>query len=282
MATQPDDLDDDAIDQTADDSGEDDAAVNDNADAGDGDDEQQADDEEDVVSFAGTEATGEVEPEGLRNLRTRLRQVEQEKRELEQRIAPKADDVGAKPNIDDYWEDPDKYDTDLLAWNERKRKADERVSQQDAANRAAQERWQAQEREFETSWGSLRNAAKDAARAKVEDAFDATQQAMLVKAARGNAAGLFFMLGSSDERRAELLKVAGDPVEFVATAAVMAKDIQVTKRTPSTQPETVHRGSGGSAGKVDAKLERLEREAAKTNDRTELIAYKRELRERGK
>lgn len=278
MATQPEDLIDDHEDEIEQPGNE---AANDQDDAEQGDDQDQPDDQaddgdEDVIQFAGAETKGEVESEGMRSLRERLKVVEREKRDLERRNAPKADEVGAKPNIDDYWENPEQFETDLLAWNERKRSADDDAKRQREANETAQKKWQDQERTFEDAWSGLRNEAKHAARAKVEDAFAPEQQAMLVKAARGNGAGLFFMLGSNPDSLAKLKDLASDPVEFIAEAATMAKDIQVTKRAPRTHPETVHRGSGGSAGGSDAKLARLEADARKTGNRTALNQYKME------
>jgi hypothetical protein len=283
MATQPEDL----IDDNEDEIEQLSEAANDQDDAEQGDDQGQPDDqaddsEEDVIQFAGAETKGEVESEGMRSLRERLKESERERKELLRKVAPKVDEVGPEPNIDDYWENPEQYTIDLRAYDAKMADAKAAEKRQAEANEAAQKKWQDQERTFEDAWSGLRNEAKHAARAKVEDAFAPEQQAMLVKAARGNGAGLFFMLGSNPDSLAKLKDLASDPVEFIAEAATMAKDIQVTKRAPRTLPEAVHRGSGGSAGNTDAKLIRLQSEAEKTNDYTKLFAYKRELRAAGK
>jgi hypothetical protein len=55
--------------------------------------------------------------------------------------------------------------------------------------------------------------------------------------------------------------------------------MKVTTRKASTTPETSVRGSGPAPGTGDQHLEKLEAEAAKTGDRTAVIAYKRKMRE---
>lgn len=261
---------------------DDDATDDDDDEEGEGGEDQDAgDDDEYQIVVGDIEARAEDEPEGVRNLREALKETKRRLKEAESRLAPATDDVGEKPNIDDYWDNPEQYDIDRDAWADRKRKADEARRQQEEAAERFQKRWQEQERQFEEGWGALPMKGKDTARAKVEDQFDTMQRAMLVKAARGNAAALFYVLGSDQARIDKLKALADDPAEFIAEAAVLAKETQVQKRKPTTAPETRHTGqSGGGGGRGDSKLERLEREAEKTGDRTELLAYRRKLRER--
>jgi len=288
MATQPEYLDDEA-ELEQDDAGEahePDDEQQDDADAGEGEGEQSAEaiDEADTIEWGEQAVAAEEESEGMRNLRNRLRELDRENREL--RGQPKADPVGEKPNIDDYWDKPEQFETDLLAWNERKRDAEARETQQQAAARKQQERWEAQHSDFTRGYGELRVVGKDAALATVEDAFPGEQKAYLIKAAGANAPAFLLALGNNPAKRAELKALAdeGSYAEFIAAAAIMSKEIKVTRR-PTTQPDTNHsaRGTSGAGASAGSKtLDRLEREAAQTNDRSKVIAYKRAQREQGK
>lgn len=243
-------------------------------------DAPDADEEVDVVEWGGGAVSAEPEPEGMRNLRNRLREVERENRTLKGQ--PKVDDIGEEPDPEDYWDKPEQFKVDLRAYDERKRKAEEATRQQEDAQRRQQERWERQRSDYDRGFEDLRASGKDTARGVVEDAFPGEQLAYLIKAAGSNAAAFVYALGNNPDKRGELQELAKDGswAEFIAAAAVMSKEVTLQRRKPSTQPEKQHRG-GGAPPSSDTKLERLEREARQSGDRTELIAYRRKLREMG-
>jgi len=247
---------------------------------GDGDD---APEEVDVVGWGDAEIEAADEPEGVRNLRAALKREKERVKELEQRAAPKVDEVGPKPDYDDYFDKPEQFETDYAAWLERKRAVTEREEVQKVAARRQAEKWQSQSQALDDGYTELRAPAKDAARAIVEEQFAGEPFAFLVKAAGKNAPAFIYALGNSEERRAELnaLKEEGSWAEFIAAAAVMAKEVNVQRRKPTTTPEKQHRGStNGVGGKTDTVLARLEREADASGDRTALLEYRRKLRAR--
>lgn len=277
MATQPDELMDDDFQEDDPnlnlDDEDDDTPANDD----DGESEGVRDEEEDVVVYGGAEQRGEEESEGIRNLREELKRQKARIRELEG--APAEEDAGERPSLEAFDYDEDRHADALAEWLDKRRRIAERRTEAEVAARRQQERWESQSRAFEDSWSAFNNRTKDAARAKVEEAFDSTQQAMLVKASRGNGAGLFYLLGTNPEKLAEIKALTDDPAEFIAAAAVIAKEAQVTRRKPETQPETRHRGSAPTGNK-DAVLERLEREAERSGDYTKLARYQRDMKEK--
>lgn len=281
MATQlEDDFTEDAPDLDLDDEQEADAEANDNdqePDDLDDDSNDQVDDaEEDVVTFGADDVRGEDEPEGIRNLREELKRQKARVRELEGAgVAPI--EVGARPKLEDFDYDEDAHGEAVEAWIDKKRNADAQVTARDESIRQQQEKFNTQQRAFEDGWTALRVTGKDAARAKVEDTFDPTQQAMLIKAARGNGAGLMLYLGTSATSLEKLKALVNDPAEFIAEAAVMAKEVKVERRKPATTPIEPVRGGTGGAAKGDARRARLERDADTSGDYSALIKYDRDL-----
>ncbi|WP_380784441.1 hypothetical protein [Sphingomonas sp. R86520] len=281
MATQlEDDFTEDAPDLDLDDEQEADAEANDNDqepdDLDDDSNDQDDDAEEDVVTFGADDVRGEDEPEGIRNLREELKRQKARVRELEGAGAAPVE-VGARPKLEDFDYDEDAHGEAVEAWIDKKRNADAQVTARDESIRQAQEKFNTQQRAFEDGWSALRVTGKDAARAKVEDTFDPTQQAMLIKAARGNGAGLMLYLGTSAASLDKLKALVNDPAEFIAEAAVMAKEVKVERRKPATTPIEPVRGGTGGAAKGDARRARLERDADTSGDYSALIKYDRDL-----
>lgn len=274
MATQIEDITDDdhlednpELDLDADD--QDEGQDDDQSDEGEPDD-QPAGDDEDVITFGDAGVSGEDEPEGMRNLRQRLREVERENRTLKGQ--PRQEEVGPRPSLEQFDYDEDAHAEAVVKWVQAKRDADDHAEQQEQIARKAQEKWERQSRDFEDRWSDLRIAGKDAARARVEEAFDATQQALLVKAARGNAAGLFAAIGFNADNLAKLKTLTDDPAEFIAEAAVMAKEVKVERKPKTTPIEPVRGGTGGVA-KGDARRAAMEAQADKSGDYSALIRY---------
>ncbi len=286
MATQlEDDFTEDAPDLDLDDEQDQDVDTNDNdQEPDDLDDSTDVvdDAEEDVVTFGADDIRGEDEPEGIRNLREELKRQKARVRELEGNGAAPIE-VGARPKLEDFDYDEDAHEEAVVAWIEQKRALETQTTARDEAARQAQEKFNTQQRAFEDGWSALRVTGKDAARAKVEDTFDPTQQAMLIKAARGNGAGLMLYLGTSTASLEKLKGLVNDPAEFIAEAAVMAKEVKVERRKPATTPIEPVRGGTGGAAKGDARRARLERDADTSGDYSALVKYDRdqEMKRRG-
>lgn len=281
MATQPDDMLDDDLPQNV----EQEEVEQDNDDADHGEqNDQPPEDEHDEITFGDTAVSaGEEESEGVRNLRKRLREREQELKQL--RGTQAAPDIGEKPTLESCDYDDDRYERELIDWRDRKRKADDEAEQQQALAQSVEEDVQASQRAYETQRASLKVPGFDAADDAVTEALPPLFLNAVNVAAGPKAAALRFYLGTHadelDKLKALDPRKVTDLIRLSGLVGQMAEKINVQRRKPTTTPEQQHRGqSGAGGGAGDTKLARLEREADKTNDRTALIAYKRQLRER--
>lgn len=258
-------------------------AGEDESDAEDGD--EAGEDDADVVSFGGVDLRDEDEPEHIADLRKRYREEKRLRLELEQKLAPAAEDIGPEPNMDDYWERDDPqgdFKRDLLAWNGKKQTAEQGRAKQREQQEAVQREYQADLGEMQEQRSALKVRDFDAAEERVSAALDPAQQAILTQVAK-NKAALWYALGKNPERLAALAKVT-NYAKFAGEVARLDMETRVSRK-PSTNPERNMRGSGGTfngRGAADAKMARLEAEAAKTGDRSAIAAYKRELRLAGK
>lgn len=263
MAPMPDDLDQDG-------------AGNDSIEGGD------ADDELEVVFGDEAAPASKGDDSGLvRKLRDEIRKRDERLATLERGQQPQKIEVGDKPTLETCEYDEAKFEEALDAWKERKAE----VEQADAH---AQKQTQAQQARFAEKMGDFQRnktalAARDfeAAEETVVSTLSQVQQAIVVKAA-DNSAAVIYALGRHPQKLATLSAI-DDPIEFTAALVKLEGTLKVTKRT-RTPPEvdTPARGSAPLSQTSDKELERLEKEAAKTGDRTKVVAHKRKLKSQGR
>jgi hypothetical protein len=238
--------------------------------------------EETVIHFA-----DEDEPEGpddtpvIRRLRDRVKELGRENQELRKGETQKEQqELGAKPMLRDFDYDEDKHDAALEAWHDKKRQFEQGAAARDAETKAAEREWQ---RDMET-YAAKRDALampdfEDAAEI-VKSSLNIAQQATIIKAAN-NPAAFVYGLAHSDSRLAEIAKVH-DPIKLAAVIARMEGGLKVVKRRKAAAPDRPIKGSGKLGMTTDKQLEKLRAEADRTGKRTELIAYQRKLKAKGK
>lgn len=217
----------------------------------------------------------------VRHLRAEVRKRDEELAGLRRaQPAPAAIEVGPKPTLESCDYDGDKFEAELVAWQERKRKADEATAQTQQAARAEQEKFQARLDAYNGGKTALKAKDFDVAEAAVLSGLSPMQQAVALKAAN-EPAKLVYALGKYPQKLAELAKLA-DPIEFAVAVSKLEGQLKVTQRTRTPpDPDTPVRGSAPLTGnRTDPALERLEREAARTGDRTKVVQYKKQQRDR--
>jgi hypothetical protein len=261
-------------------------------DEGEGDEkkpEPKKDDEDGPLTVTIGEEEAPPPPEkaahAWREKRRREKELEQEVRELRAKVATTASTpsqvptLGKKPTAASYDFDDEKYEAALLKWHDDKRKVDEHQARVQQEQQEAQRRAQETAARYATKAKEL--AAPDFADAEgaVVDAFDLTQQGILMGKAK-DAATLVYALGKSPAKLKKLAAIK-DPLDFVVALKDLERGMTVTTRKPPEPEETV-RGSSTSSTKSDPHLERLERIADRTGDRTAIIKYKEQLREKQK
>lgn len=242
-------------------------------------------DENEVVVTIGDERPPEDEthaaPAWVKELRRTNRELLREKKELEQQLRAQTTEtkpvtLGTKPTLESCDFDSDRFETELTAWHDRRRQADQEQQAQQDASKKQEEAWQ----------GTLANYGKLKAEIKVKDFQEAeqeaqgvlsqTQQGIILQGA-ANPALVIYALGKNPKKAKELAAIS-DPVKYAFAIANLEAQLKVTTRKPATEPEKVVTGSGRVSGTVDSTLERLREDASKTGDFSKVLAYKNQKR----
>lgn len=248
--------------------------------------EQQTEEaaEELVISIKGESPPPEEEekqaPEWVKNLRKSYRELQREKRELEEKLkmvlpAPEHNpvDPGKKPTLEACDYDSDKFENELAGWFERKRQADEAVAKQRSKQQAEQETWQKKLEGYNQSKSGLKVSDFQDAEEAVLESLSVTQQGIILQGAQ-NPAVMVYALGKNPKKAKELAEIT-DPVQFAFAVAKLETQLSVTrKQLPPPEKRIVSNSGSGSSS---VQLERLRDEAARTGDYTKVMAFKKQL-----
>lgn len=228
------------------------------------------------------EAAEEGETDLVKHLRAQVR--ERDKRlaavTRNQQAAEEPIVVGPRPKLEDFDYDAEAYDKAMDAWlekGEEKRKQDSRIEQ--AKQREAQS-WQHIQQNYQAKKAALPYVDKDEAERVVFDALPPQHQALIAANAADPALYVYAMYRNPDR----LNKLAGfdfsDPQQIIRMAwqaGAMEATLKTNKRPKPPAPQIAVRGGVARQGS-DKELERLEKEADRTGDRTALINYRRSLK----
>ncbi len=145
------------------------------------------------------------------------------------------------------------------------------------AQQAAVDAYNAELASYQAKAKALRVPDFEDAEDAIREGLNVTQQTVLVKYA-SNPALVAYALGKRPAKLAELSRI-DDPVRFAVAMADFEKGIKMQARKPSTAPETIVRGTAPAATPgPDKMLEKLERDAERTGDRTAIVRYKAQLK----
>lgn len=251
--------------------------------------QEGADDEVVVTIGEETPPTEEEEvaraPEWVRELRKNHRELQRKNRELEEKLnatsgaETKPAPLGKKPTLEECDYDAEKFEAELAAWYERKRKADEEASRVEAEQKEAQKAWQGRLDAYGKAKAELKVKDFDDVEATVQENFSQTQQGIILQGAE-NSALLIYALGKNPKKLKELASTT-DPVKFAFAVAKLETQLKVTNRKAAPPPEKTVRGTGPVSGTVDSQLERLRADAEKTGDYSKVAAYRRQKRNAG-
>lgn len=245
--------------------------------------DEAAEDDDFVAVTIGEEAPPPEEeeteraPEWVRDLRKQYREEKRRNKELQEQLAAttgatKVAELGEKPTLEAADYDTERYEKELAAWYDRKRKHDEAEAARQAEAETAEREWKQKLEGYQSAKATLKVRDYDDAEEVVQDAFNVTQQGMILQGA-DNPALLVYALGKNPKRAKELASIK-DPVKFAFAVARLETQLKVTKRKASSKPEPTISGTGRPSGSVDSTLERLRNEAEKTGDYSKVYAYK--------
>jgi len=256
--------------------------------ADDGETEAEEEDESVVVTIAGEAPPQEDEeetdraPEWVRDLRKQYREEKRRNRELEEKLASMGGGAQSdiqlpeKPSLEKADYDTERYEQELAAWYEQKRKYDEAEASKRAEQEAVEREWKQKLEGYQSAKSDLKVRDFEDAEDTVQETLSVTQQGMILQGAE-NPALLVYALGKNPKKAKELASIQ-DPVKFAFAVAKLETNLKVTKRKASSKPEKALSGTARPSGSVDSTLERLRAEAERTGDYSKVFAYKRQKR----
>ena len=243
---------------------------------------ETADEDEVLIGFEG-EGNAPPPDEGsdsnlVRHLRDQIRERDRRLKALEVQSQPQKMEVGEKPTLAGCDYDESRYEEALDAWKERDARAKAQEQESVRTQQAQQEAWNKRLGDLAVQKTALGVKDYDQAAEEVRATFNEQQQAMIIRASK-NPAKMIYALGKSPAKAADLAKIT-DPVDFIAEIARLeGKTTVTTQRKSAPPPEQTARGSAPLSRTVDKEEKRLEAEAQKTGNRTELIRYRKEKRD---
>jgi hypothetical protein len=245
---------------------------------GEGTQDGQAQDDELVVQI-GDEAPPEDKDSAhswVREVRKQNRELKKENRELHARLssdAPKAPVLGAKPRLEEFDYDADKFESALESWHEKKRAVDAETQKKADAEAAQQKEWQARLDEYSKAKASIKVPGFEDAEELVQSIFNETQQGILLDV-MDNPAMMVAALGKNPDQLQRLAAIT-KPTKFLRELSrIEDTKLTVTPKKQAPAPERIVTGTGRTSGTVDSTLERLRADAEKTGNYTKVIAYK--------
>jgi hypothetical protein len=244
--------------------------------------EAEAEDEL-VISIGEDSPTSDEEkaPQWVKDLRVKNRELARRNRELEQfreqAERQKSPQLGAKPKLEDFDYDPDKFTAATERWLDQKKAADARQAEADAAVRKEREQWTAKLEAYDQAKTQLKVRDFGEAEATVRDALNNTQLGV-IHAGASKPELLVYALGKHEVELAKLAAIS-DPIQFAFAVARMETQLKTNTRKPSAAPETRVSGTAPSSG-AETQLNKLRADAEKSGDYTKVIAYKKQLKEK--
>jgi len=259
------------------------AAESDEPDSGDEEGKAEPEGEELVISFDGEdEQEAEPEPEAdnstLRQMRKRIRELEKQAKEREEKQTEKA--LGEKPTLAVCDYDEDKYDAALLEWNSRKAEADAVKARVEERNKRDAEEWQSKFQGY---------TARKSAIPDIEDAEDVVResltpvaQSIIVDVAK-SPEYIIAALGRSPKKLAELQQFDTTTTRGAILFTAKLKDLEASMKVSGVKPKPAPEKrmpppAAPSSGAMDAKLEKLRERAEETGDYTAYFEAKRKAK----
>lgn len=250
-----------------------------------GPEEDQEEGDGEVIVTLGDEPVSEPDPEEkaapqwVKDLRKKSREDAKRIRELEQQVsaakapAAKAPEVGAKPTLEGCDYDADKFEADLIAWQDRKRQADQAANDQRRHEEEAQQAWQDRLNNYSAQKGKLKLPDYEDAELAIQEALNVTQQGIIISGA-DNPALVVYALGKNPAKAKELADIK-DPVKFAFAVAKLETQVKMQKKDKPAPERTVS-GTAPKSGAIDSTLDRLRADAEKSGDYSKVHAYKRQ------
>lgn len=240
-------------------------------------DEQGHGDDDVEISFEGEAAPEPGSDSGLvKHLRNQLRDSQRRNADLT-RAVPKVE-AGPKP---DLWEDcegdADKYDAAIDAWKDRKTAADTQAQTIQDSDTKRQTDYNGDLEVYRVKKAAMARPDFDDAEGNVTSSLSNQMQALIVTGA-DDPAKVIYAIGKSPAKLAELAEIT-NPIKFLAAIIKLESKITMTSKRRPADPERVVSGSASLTTSKDTHLAKLEKLADASGNRTDVIAYRRKMRD---
>jgi flagellar biosynthesis GTPase FlhF len=257
-------------------------------------DQEHDPEEELVVSIAGEEEQ-ELEPEiddkeapeWVKKVRKqniennkKIKELERENERLKRTATPQEPEIKPvpKPTLEECGFDTDDYEAKIEAWHKNQLEIKKQEEKKQQKEKEINDAWNAKINDFQTKKAQLKVKDYGEAQANVEQALSIVQQNIILKAAK-NAAIVVYAIGKN-EKVSKRLAAIQDPIEFAAEVAILETQLKVSNRKAPPPEQVIKSGGAPLSGAMDSTLAKLEAEAEKTGDRSKIVAYKRQLKNR--
>lgn len=248
---------------------------------GEGAEQQEAEASDDgFLTFdEGDDAERPEDSSTMRELRAKLREEQRRRHELEKQIAPKDDDIGPKPTLESCGYDEGLFEQELDAWKDKNGAKARKAEDARKAQEAQQQEWAGHVQTFDAKVKELKIPDFEDAVAEVLGHFGEGIGADTLKHAivKSQDPRMVVALKNSPAALARLVALKNDPIGLAMAIGELKGKARVARRN-APPPENLARGSAPKAAAGDKELERLEKEADRTGDRSKVIAYRREQR----
>lgn len=247
------------------------------------DQDNEIDGEELDISFDGEESNNESESRSEES--SAIRELRRQNRLLQAKLASnkptqqqeEAIVLGEKPTFDSCEFDPDKLDKELAAYYERDAKIKERNKAKEDNDKKSKDSQTKELELFEKQKKELNARNFKAAQDEFLSSVTRDQGAAIIRAS-DNKALMIYVLGTQSDKLDKLLAI-NDPFRLAAEVGKLESKIKMSKSNTGTAPKPEQRVKGSAAPSQQVgnskTLERLEKEAEKSGDRSALIAYKK-------
>lgn len=220
----------------------------------------------------------ESAPDWVKDLRKENRRLAQELADAKRGAAPKKQEVGARPKLEDFDYDEDRHADAVAGWVSAKSAAEAEEKAAAEAAQTEQQVWQTELATYAQRKAELRIPDFEEAEDEVSTKLSNVQQAIIVKGA-DNSAAVIYALGKHRTRLDALASIK-DPVKFAFAVSKLERELKVTPKRTAPKPERRLNGGGtapsAAGGSVQKRIDAL---YAKMADGGDVSTIRRQIRE---
>lgn len=204
----------------------------------------------------------------LKQLKGKQQSIQEEEKAIELGKYPEAEDEGIE------------YDTEKLvnariAWKERQKQIEVREAEKREKQQKEQEAWQEKLGNYRQRAAALNAPDYQEAEDEARSSLNEVTQSIIVDQSK-EPEKIVYAIGKREDIRKQFQEANGNPVQIGRLLERLEKSMSITPKRKAPPAEKKVTGGSSSSGSYEAMMERAEKKAAKTGDRTEIIRLKQQ------